>query len=165
MTRFRWYGYEAQVDLEATRAWYAQAEDWDCRCGHCRNFLALARARKLPEELLAILDSLPIPPEKATYVCELYHDKDWREKGLLYEFCWRLPGQILDRPAGKDCGPNWGPWVNFPWGDIALGHEGDPCSEADDLPKPNFDLICIMHLPWVLDEPVDGPNSPNTKET
>ena len=165
MTRFRWYGYEAQVDLEATRAWYAQAEDWDCRCGHCRNFLALARARKLPEELLAILDSLPIPPEKATYVCELYHDKDWREKGLLYEFCWRLPGQILDRPAGKDCGPNWGPWVNFPWGDIALGHEGDPCSEADDLPKPNFDLICVMHLPWVLDEPVDGPNSPNAKET
>ena len=39
------------------------------------------------------------------------------------------------------------------------------CSEADDLPKPNFDLICVMHLPWVLDEPVDGPNSPNAKET
>ena len=165
MTEFVLGSYRLEVDVEATRAWYAQAEDWDCRCGHCRNFLALARARKLPEELLAILDSLPIPPEKATYVCELYHDKDWREKGLLYEFCWRLPGQILDRPAGKDCGPNWGPWVNFPWGDIALGHEGDPCSEADDLPKPNFDLICVMHLPWVLDEPVDGPNSPNTKET
>ena len=33
-----------------------------CPCGHCRNFVALARERKLPEELLAILDSLSIPP-------------------------------------------------------------------------------------------------------
>ena len=62
------------MDEQATRACYAQAPDWDCTCGHCRNFLALARERKLPEELLAILDSLSIPPEKATYVCELYDD-------------------------------------------------------------------------------------------
>ena len=158
MTRFSWYGYEAQVDEQATRGYYEKAGEWDCSCGHCRNFLALARERKLPEELLAILDRLSIPPEKATYVCELYHDKDWQEKGLLYELCWRLPGQILDRPSGENCGPNWGPVVKFPWGNIVLGHECDPCSGADDLPKPNFDLICTMHLPWVLDEPVDGPN-------
>ena len=165
MTRFSWFGYEAEVDERATRDWYAQADEWGCQCGHCRNFLALARQRKLPDEILNILDSLSIPPEKAAYVCELYHDGNWREKGLLYEFCWRLPGQILDKPAGKDCGPNWGPRVNFSWGDMALGHEGDPCSEAANLPKPNFDLICVMHLPWVLDEPVDGPHSPDTKET
>ena len=79
MTNFSWYGYEAQVDLETTRSYYAHAPDWDCICGHCRNFVALARERKLPQELLAILDSLSIPPEKATYVCELCYDKDWRE--------------------------------------------------------------------------------------
>ncbi len=109
MTRFSWYGYEAEVDMQATRDYYEKAEEWDCSCGHCRNFLALARARKLPEELLAILDSLSIPPEKATYVCELYHDKDWPEKGLLYEFCWRLPGQVLDKPAGRNAGTELGP--------------------------------------------------------
>ena len=158
MTRFSWFGYEAEVDEQTVRSWYAQADEWGCTCGHCRNFLALARERKLPGELLSILDSLSILPEKATYVCELYHDESWREKGLLYELCWRLPGQILDKPAGEDCGPNWGPAVKFPWGDIALGHEGDPCSEAENLPKPNFDLICTMYLPWGLDEPVDGPN-------
>ena len=41
-----------EVDEPATRAWYAQAGDWGCECGHCRNFLALAKERRLPEELL-----------------------------------------------------------------------------------------------------------------
>ena len=158
MTRFSWFGYEGDVDEQTVRSWYAQADEWGCTCGHCRNFLVLARARKLPEELLSILDSLSIPPEKGSYIGELYHDKDWREKGLLYELCWRLPGQVLDKPVGEDCGPNWGPAVKFPWGDIALGREGDPCSEAENLPTPNFDLIGTLYLPWVLDEPVDGPN-------
>ena len=45
MTRFSWFGYEAEVDEAATAAWYAQAEDWGCACGHCQNFLALARER------------------------------------------------------------------------------------------------------------------------
>ena len=75
MTRLSLWGYELEVDEQATRAWYAQAEEWGCTCGHCRNFLALARERKLPEEILHILDSLSIPAEKATYVCELYHDE------------------------------------------------------------------------------------------
>ena len=157
MSRFSWWGYAAEVDEEAARNWYAGAEDWGCVCGHCRNFLALARERKLPEEILNILDSLSVPPEKASYVCELYHDEGWREKGLLYELCWRLPGQILDRPAGENGGVNWGPWVKFPWGDLLLGHEGDPCSEAAGMPEPNFDLVCTLYLPWVLDEPINGP--------
>ena len=82
MTEFAWHGYTVEVDEPATRAWYAQAGDWGCDCGHCRNFLALAKERRLPEELLNILDGLGIPPEKATYVCELYHDESWQEKGL-----------------------------------------------------------------------------------
>ena len=79
MTEFSWYGYAVEVDEAATRAWYAQAGDWSCACGHCRNFLVLAKERRLPTELLDILAALGIPPEKATYVCELYHDRDWRE--------------------------------------------------------------------------------------
>ena len=158
MTQFSWFGYMAQVDEQTARGWYARAGEWGCTCGHCRNFLALARARRLPGELLAVLDSLSVPPEKATYVCELYHDENWREKGLLYELCWRLPGRVADKPAGEDCGPGWGPAVKFAWGDVALGREGDPCSEAEHLPQPNFDLICTLYLPWVLDEPVDGPD-------
>ena len=157
MTAFSRYGYEAQVDLEATRAYYAQAPDWDCICGHCRNFSALARAGKLPEELLAILDSLSIPPEKATYVCELYYDKDWREKGLLYQLSWRVAGTILDKPAGADSGQNWGPLVELPWGKLMLGHEVYPYG-APGFPEPHFDLDVSLYLPWALDEPVEGPS-------
>ena len=62
MKRLTWYGYTVEVDDQATRDWYAAAEDWGCDCGHCRNFLALARERRLPEEILDLLDSLSIPP-------------------------------------------------------------------------------------------------------
>ena len=156
MVRHHWFGYTVEVDEPATRDYYIKAPDWDCICGHCRNFLALARARQLPGEVLGILDALHIPPEKATYVCELYHTEDWREKGLIYEFSWRLAGRILDKPAGEDSGPSWGPVVKFPTGDMMLGHE--TCPVASGFPAPHFDLECVMALPWVLDEPIDGPN-------
>ena len=154
MTHFSWYGYEVEVDEAATRNWYAQAEDWGCECGHCRNFLALARERRLPEEILEILDSLSIPPEKATYVCELYYEDDWAEKGLLYQFSWRAAGKILAQP-GEERG-SWGPVVKRPWGGLQLGHEDYPYG-APDFPEPHFDLEGGMYLPWVLDEPIDGP--------
>lgn len=155
MTRFEWFGYTVEVDESATRDYYAQAEDWGCECGHCRNFVALARERKLPEELLAILDSASIPPEKATYVCELYHEENWREKGLLYELSWRVAGTILDKPAGKDIGQDWGPLVELPWGGMRLGHETFPVEP--EFPLPHFDLDFTLYLPWVLDEHVDSP--------
>ena len=155
MTHFSWYGSEVEVDEAATRDWYAQAEEWGCECGHCRNFLALARERRLPGEILEILDSLSIPPEKATYVCELYYEDDWAEKGLLYQFSWRVAGKILAKPDGEDAGPHWGPIVKHSWGDWNLGHEEYPYG-APDFPEPHFDLEGGMYLPWVLDEPVDG---------
>ena len=155
MTHFAWFGYTVEVDEPSTRDYYARAEDWGCECGHCRNFVALARERKLPEELLAILDSVSIPPEKATYVCELYHEENWREKGLLYELSWRVAGTILDKPAGKDNGPDWGPLVELPWGSMILGHETFPVEP--EFPLPHFDLDFTLYLPWVLEEHVDSP--------
>ena len=158
MSRFAWYGYEAEVDEQATRACYAQAPEWDCPCGHCRNFVALARERKLPEELLAILDSLSIPPEKATYVCEL-DDRDWKEKGVLYEISWRLAGAVIKKPESRENeGTKWGPPVRLPGFQLMLGHE--VCPVEPDFPGPNFDLDVSLYLPWVLDEPVEGPSQP-----
>ena len=155
MTNFSWYGYEAQVDEQATRDCYAQAPEWDCPCGHCRNFVALARERKLPEELLAILDSLSIPPEKATYVCEL-DDRDWKEKGVLYEISWRLAGAVVKKPESRENGGTcWGPPVQLPGFHLMLGHETSPVKP--EFPAPHFDLDVSLYLPWVLDEPVEGP--------
>ena len=156
MTTFSWYGYTVEVDGPATRAWYAQAEEWSCTCGHCRNFLALAKERRLPAELLNILDSLSVPPEKATYVCELYHDESWREKGLLYQVQWRLAGAVVQTPESRENeGTFWGPPVQLPGFHLMLGHETFPVEP--DFPEPNFDLNVSLYLPWVLDEHVDGP--------
>ena len=159
MRTFARYGYTVELDETAVRDWYAQAGEWGCTCGHCRNFLALARRRQLPEELLDLLDSLSLPPEKATYVCELYHADDWREKGLLYQLSWRLAGKIVDRPAGPDNGVGWGPLVSRPWGGLMLGHE--TCPVEPEFPAPHFDVSCTLYLPWMLDEPIEGPNEEN----
>ena len=155
MTRLDWYGYGAEVDMPATRACYGRAGEWDCPCGHCRNFLALARERRLPEELLAILDSLSIPPEKDTYVCEL-DSRDWETKGVLYEVSWRIAGTVVKQPESRENeGTFWGPPVQLPGFRLMLGHE--TCPVEPDFPEPNFDLDVSLYLPWVLDEPVDGP--------
>ena len=66
------YSVQVEVDEAATRDWYAQSEGWACDCGHCRNFLTLARERQLPTTVLENLDKLGIPPEKTTYVGVLY---------------------------------------------------------------------------------------------
>jgi len=153
MTRLSWFGYEVEVDEAATAAWYAQAGEWGCECGCCRNFLALARERRLPEEILDILDRLHIPPEKATYVCQLYTDQ---EKGPLCQLSWRVAGGIVAKPEGEDAGPDWGPNVDFPsGGGLRLGHEVYPYG-APGFPAPCFDLEGDMFLPWVLDEPMGG---------
>ena len=156
MSRFSWYGYVAEVDMPATRACYDQAGEWACTCGHCRNFLALAKERRLPTELLDLLDALGIPPEKATYVCELYHDRDWREKGLLYEVSWRIAGAVVKKPESQENeGTLWSPSVERPEFRLMLGHE--TCPVEPDFHEPNFDLDVSLYLPWVLDEHVDSP--------
>ena len=114
MTRFSWHGCIADVDERAAGAWYAKVPDWNCPCGHCGNFAALARVRKLPAALLDMLDALPIPPEKATWACELYHGGDWAEKGLSCEFSWRIAGKIAGRPEGENGDSGRGPLVKFP---------------------------------------------------
>ncbi len=61
-TEVRLGEYLVEIDRNVTREWYAAAEGWSCSCGDCRNFLALARAGRLPEPVLSLLDSLGIPP-------------------------------------------------------------------------------------------------------
>lgn len=136
-------GCRVQVDEEATRAWYARAEEWNCDCGHCRNFLALARGRELPAELLDILDGLTIPPEKATYVCELYHEGSM----LHYQVGYRLSGYLLDRPGCPR--PE-------PWGLEGCTQERFAPFEAPGFPAPSFELDLSLRLPWMLDEPIEG---------
>jgi len=126
------WGSLVEVDREVTQAWYEGAGPWGCTCGHCRNYLALAEKRQLPEEVLETLDSLSIPPGKATYVCELFTD----EEGIHYQFSYRIAGRILEQGEegmGRCC------------------HEPYPHG-APNFPEPHFDLEFFLTLPWVLEE-------------
>ena len=66
MLEYNLFGYEVEIDKNATTAWYTASNVWGCECGDCRNFLALAQKRAFPLPVLQILDMLNIPPEKAT---------------------------------------------------------------------------------------------------
>lgn len=129
-------GYLVTLDQDATLDWYAKADQWGCECDHCRNFLEIVRKRMLPEAITKTLDRLGIPPEKATYVCELYTD----DKGVHYQFSYRIAGMILSTlPHEK-----------------APDHRGGRCSHepypygAPNFPEPHFDLEFYAVLPWIL---------------
>lgn len=128
-------GYLVETDLLDTRKWYSQANAWGCSCGHCRNFLAHARGNLLPDSVQTVLKELKIPPEKATYVSELYTD----EAGIHYQFSYRIAGRILaelaqEVPAmGRCC------QEPYPYG-------------APDFLEPHFDMEFWVTLPWILEE-------------
>ena len=130
--RVELFGSSVWVDRETTETWYAGAGPWDCTCGYCRNFLALAEKRQLPKAVLDTLDPLGIPPEKATYVCELSPDGE----EVHYQFSYRLAGCIIE--DGED-------------GVGRCCHESYPYG-APGFPEPHFDLEFCYTLPWVLEE-------------
>lgn len=138
MKEYEFFEFRVEVDEISTRDWYEGAERWDCECGHCRNFLALAQERALPAPVLEILDSLGIPPEKATYVCELYRD----EGGHYYEFSYRIAGRILSGDETASVPQEWGEGICY--------HEIYPYG-APGFPEPYFDLGFFITLPWVLE--------------
>lgn len=139
MPEYHFYNLLFEADEQAARDWYAKFEGWDCTCGHCRNFLALAHARMLPAPVLDILDRLGIPPEQATYVCELSPEGD----GHLYQFSYRIPGRVLSGDGAA---------VLQDWGRACCCHEPYPYA-APGFPPPHFDLEFYVSLPWVLEEP------------
>ena len=127
-------GYQVELDRKATWDWYRLAGEWGCECGHCRNFLEIARKKALPERIGNLLDGLGIPAEKATYVGELYTD----DAGIHYQFSYRIAGSIEGFPGEEE---NWG----------RCCHEPYPYG-APNFPQPHFDLEFWTALPWVLEK-------------
>lgn len=140
MTEHDIWGFRVEIGEIVTSDWYARSEQWGCDCGHCRNFLKLALERALPAQVLEMLDRFDIPPEKATYVCEMCAN----EGGHCYQFSYRMAGRIL-------CGDETST-TKQDWGAGRCCHEPYPYG-APDFPEPHFDLEFWVTLPWVLDEP------------
>ena len=71
-----------EFDKTVTADWYENSEGWDCECGDCQRFLALAKRKQLPFAVIELLSIFGALPEKPTYVCELSPT----EHGHLYQF-------------------------------------------------------------------------------
>ena len=129
MQKLELLGYFVELDSITTQNWYSQAGEWGCNCRHCRIFLENAKQKALPEQILQLLKQLGIPPEKATYVCELYTD----DTGIHYQFSYRISGRII---ASQQETINWG----------RCCHEPYPYG-APNFPEPHFDLEFYITLP------------------
>ena len=140
--KYDFWGFQVELDEKATRDWYAESKGWGCDCGHCRNFLALARKNALPAPVMEVLNELGISPEKATYVCEMYPDGT----GFFYQFSYRMAGNILGESGTADAQE---------WGEVRCCHEPYPYG-APGFPTPHFDLEFWLTLSWVLDESPNG---------
>ena len=134
MKAFDLFGFQVEIDEVATKEWYDKAEEWSCECGDCRHFVALAKKKELPSDVLNILEQFGIAPEKATYVCEIITE----EHKVLYQFSYRMVGNILEE---KDRGTE-----KFEWGEVCCGHEPYPYG-APGFPEPHFDLEFWVRLP------------------
>lgn len=130
MERLTIFDYQVEIDRAATLDWYASHGEWGCDCGDCRHYVSLAKERKLPPDMMELLDSLGIPLEKATYLCSLYKT----EEGILYQVSYRVAGNILsdteqDKNAAGHCIHE-----TYPYG-------------APDFPQPHFDVEFYPTLP------------------
>ena len=126
------WGCAVELDEVQTRVWYVQAAEWNCQCGDCRHFIALAKKQKLPPPILASLEELGIPPEKATYVCQIMPT----DGGDLFQFSYRIVGSILEeKPIKKQA-----------WGEVRCCHEPYPYG-TPGFPEPHFDLEFWVKLP------------------
>ena len=133
------FGIPVEIDEAATAQWYSKQESWGCKCADCRNFIALASQKKLPEQIHSVLSELKIDADKATYVCEIIP----KDNGHLYQFSYRIAGNILNKDDANS--------ATAEWGEIRCCHEVYPYG-APDFPTPHFDLEFWVILPWVLDD-------------
>ena len=137
MKKYDLFGYAVEVDKQATKEWYGKFKGWKCDCEHCKNFLLLAKKKQLPVIFLDTLKEFEIPPEKPTYVCEITSKKGQ----LLYQFSYRMTGNILQEKADTQ--------EELEWGEARCCHEIYPYG-APDFPTPHFDLEFWVQLPWIL---------------
>ncbi len=141
MQMYDFGGYQTELHPVATKSWYQAHSQWGCTCHDCRNFLEVVKRGLLPQQVIELLNSLEIPPEKATYVCGVYA----KDAGMLYQFSYRIEGTILKEPSQEEPAENWG--------EVRCCHEPYPYG-APNFPEPHFDLEFWVDLPWVLEETI-----------
>ena len=141
-------GYRLEIDIEATRAYYAaHHEPWiTCQCAGCRNFAAALGT--LPQAVRDFFASLGLEPGKVQELC-FYTGT---QKTITGDCWYHLVGTVLEGSSKP------GDYQEFPagWVDLTEGFSvgfKNPCDLLpDDFPKPCCQMQFNYTLPWVLEE-------------
>lgn len=147
MAEFTLKPYRIQVDVEATRAYYAaHPQHWiTCDCAGCRNF---ARAvRGLPQAVRDFFDDLGLDPEKPEELCYYTGTPNILIGGGWYH----LVGHVQEgasKPGGCEVFPGWYELSE----DFSVGFKTSCDLLPDDFPRPCFQMEFNHRLPWVLEE-------------
>lgn len=136
MTEFVFGPYRLEVDVEATRAYYAaHNEPWIiCTCAGCRNF---AQAVKLlPQPVKDFFAQLGLDPEKVNELC--YYNGT--ESTVIGDCWYHLVGRVLEGSSQP------GDYAEFPagWYELVEGFSVGFKNACDllpeDFPKPCFQM-------------------------
>ena len=152
-------GRDVEVDADATAAAYAKRSRGapeECGCLHCRNFVA-ARDRLYPREVIEILDSLGI---HAIRDAEIWHVCELRPGVHSYGGFMHAVGRILSaQDATSPVGQSARQMCPEPIAPVfSLGLTSDAQLVPDCFPRSGlFQIEFECEVPWVLDEPYDGP--------
>ena len=140
--------YRLQVDVKATRAYYAAHPlPWiTCDCAGCRNFEKAVK--QVPQAVKDFFGRLGLDPEKPGEICCYEGTEETLSGGGWYHIC----GTILEGAMPEDSGQAFGEWI-----DLAEGFSAAFKTSCDllpkDFPQPCFQMELNHRLPWVLEEP------------
>lgn len=131
--------YEIDVDVEATRAYYAgyTAAEWNCDCAGCRNFARAAE--QLPEMLREYLAKLGLEADKPVHITPEVAQEGGTK--LFYTGWYHLRGTL----------PHEVQTVPLPDCDACLTTDCTVLSR--EVLSPLLQLDFSATLPWVLEEP------------
>lgn len=140
--------YRLQVDVEATRTYYAAHPlPWiTCDCKGCRNFeLAIGQA---PQAVKDLFDRMGLDLLKPGELCYYEGTDETLSGGGWYHIC----GTILERAMPENPSQVFGEWIDLAEGfSVAFRPDCDLLSK--DFPQPCFQMEFNHLLSWVLKEP------------
>ena len=142
MTEFVFGPYRLEVDVEATRAYYAaHNEPWvTCSCAGCRNFAQAVKS--LPQPVKDFFDQLGLDPEKVNELC--YYTGTER---TIAGDCWyHLVGTVLEGAPQPGDDPH--PLAE----NFSVGFKNACDLLPEDFPRPCCQMNFGFVLPWVLEE-------------
>ena len=140
--------YRLLVDVEATRAYYADRPlPWlNCGCAGCRNFEKAVKL--LSPEVKAFFSRLGLDPEKPAEVCWYQGTPATLSGDGWYHLC----GRILAGAQPEGAYEVFGEWL--PVTETFSAAFKTACDLLpENFPKPCFQMETQYLLPWVLEEP------------